>query len=448
MIEIYNYYANVHLETKDFIKVIDELNSEEYKSLIWQSKLKILSMTGISLNDENIINWLGYFRLRGDNSFVYRADVFIHEGDLFYLKYKKENFLTSRSKLEVGIITQKEENAIDNLKRFSGCITKAIKKRIDGRKVRHMKLKWYAYSTNDKIESHVSFYKNFVYPDTRNDENNAIDLFLNTNNRKHLMKVAKPGFIKQTDLEKNGIDSLDTNTVLLKSGIIDELYLISCKKNSQILDKIHDLFGVNKNQQKLKCLYCDSMYREEHIQKVYLLSSLGKKMLTGSKWMTIWLTNLLIRNGIPLKSIIWSLSDSGEEVDCVVQFKNEVWIFELKDRNFEAGDAHPFNYRTIKFKANKAIIITTGKVTKDAKQVFNDLSNDYKRIFSANHPLFIEGLGTAEEMIIKLIKNTILHQVLKSCEELSNDAGMDLKPVFTKLYGKYSLEYKGKFVYN
>lgn len=112
--------------------------------------------------------------------------------------------------------------------------------------------------------------------------------------------MAKSAFIKQTDLQKNGIDSVDSNTLFLESGIVDEIYLVSCKKNSHVLDKIHDLFGVNKNQLKSKCLYCGRTYQEEHTEKVYTLSSLGKKMLTGSKWMTIWLTNLLIRNGIPL----------------------------------------------------------------------------------------------------------------------------------------------------
>src|SRR5690606_11171705 len=90
------------------------------------------------------------------------------------------------------------------------------------------------------------------------------------------------------------------------------------------------------------------------------------------------ITKELVENGIPETSIIWSLSDEGEEVDCVVEFKGKIWIFELKDRDFGPGDAHPFVYRGMKYNADKVIIFTSGRVSEDARKVFEKVS--YGRI--------------------------------------------------------------------
>ena len=59
-------------------------------------------------------------------------------------------------------------------------------------------------------------------------------------------------------------------------------------------------------------------------------------MSSKSHWMTVWLTNLLIGLGVPEKSIIWNLAESGEEIDLAVGLLNRLWIFELKDRDFES----------------------------------------------------------------------------------------------------------------
>src|SRR5690606_23966609 len=150
---------------------------------------------------------------------------------------------------------------------------------------------------------------------------------------------------------------------------------------------------------------CNRKYSDELIQDTFSLTELGRKLMSGSHWMTLLLTKELVENGIPETSIIWSLSDEGEEVDCVVEFKGKIWIFELKDRDFGPGDAHPFVYRGMKYNADKVIIFTSGRVSEDARKVFEKVS--YGRISRANpaHPLYIEGLTSLKPSIEKLVKN-------------------------------------------
>lgn len=80
--------------------------------------------------------------------------------------------------------------------------------------------------------------------------------------------------------------------------------------------------------------------------------------------MTIWVTSLLNKLGVPLETILWNVSEAGDEVDILVDFLGQLWIFELKDsREFGSG-CSSLNYRQVRYRATKAIIITTEKVSR------------------------------------------------------------------------------------
>jgi len=78
--------------------------------------------------------------------------------------------------------------------------------------------------------------------------------------------------------------------------------------------------------------------------------------------MTVWVTSRLLDLGVPQEVILWNMEEAGEEVDIIVDFVGRTWIFELKDREFGAGDAYPFNYRKVRYRADEAVVVTTDKV--------------------------------------------------------------------------------------
>jgi hypothetical protein len=102
--------------------------------------------------------------------------------------------------------------------------------------------------------------------------------------------------------------------------------------------------------------------------------------------MTIWVTQQLLELGVAVERILWNVEDSGEEVDIILDHVDRTWIFELKDREFGAGDAYPFNYRKARYEADEAVVVTTDKVAPDARRVFDDLAGSRK-------PHLVEGLG-------------------------------------------------------
>ena len=114
--------------------------------------------------------------------------------------------------------------------------------------------------------------------------------------------------------------------------------------------------------------------------------------------MTVYVTQVLLELGINKDAILWNLSESGEEVDILVEIFGRLWIFELKDREFGSGDAYPLNYRKVRYRAEKSIIVTTEVVAKDAKKVFEELRKEAG--IDRDLPVYIEGLENTKSKLI------------------------------------------------
>jgi hypothetical protein len=441
MWKILNGHTNQALETTEFCLCLQELNETKYKSAIWQSKIAMLSTAGITTLDSELLNWIGYFRQGESSHFIYNADIFkVESGLLYIINARREN------RIEAGIITKDTQVGLKELGRFCNAFSAALKKKLDGRKVRHMKIGWYQFSQNDKIEAQVSHYKRFTFPLMIEEEIQMSHILEDERLRSNLTLISKSGMIKESELQIRYKDiPLRNLNELLHNSLITENYVISCRKNNAqlgIMQSVDEL----KNFKILKCPICGKSFTEELITKQYSISDKGKKMITGSHWMTVWITKILLKHGIDEKSIIWNLNDASEEIDCAVQVNGRLWIFELKDRNFESGDAQRLGHRAIKFKAHKAIVVTTGIISGEARSVLRDLSEEkllYNRGWS---PFYIEGIDETESSIEKLVSNEIVFNVQEKCKLISKSSSVDLGPVFHSLFGQYSYTHKGKFV--
>jgi hypothetical protein len=145
--------------------------------------------------------------------------------------------------------------------------------------------------------------------------------------------------------------------------------------------------------------------------------------------MTVWVTERLRRVGVPVASILWNLSESGEEVDLLLEFLEEVWIFELKDRTFSAGDAYPFNYRRARYGADKAFVITTEEVAPDARRVFDELTDQARRAVQVVRPVYIEGLDAVEPELREHVARSAANLAAQQLQPLSVATGYDVRRV-------------------
>lgn len=444
MIEITNCYSKLNLDSRDFTKILKGMNDAGLKSVIWQSKIAFLSTAGITNIDKEILDWMGYYNVKETSPFIYRGDLFIEGKDIIYIINESSGFSNPDRRIELGIISANKSTAQNLLRKYVKQFETSLKTGIDGRRSRYMTLTWYKFPENDKVDTHVSYYKSFTYPLMSDLETTAALQLTDSESRLVLRKIASHDSTKIFDIKGDQKHMVtDIISKLISWELVASKFIIICKKNSMAIASVESKEEITgENVIRLSCPHCSRKFSEETIKESFVLSELGRKMNDGSHWMTVLITNTLLESGIPEKSIIWNLTEDSEEVDCVVQFLDKTWIFELKDRNFESGDAHPLSYRAVKFKANKIVIFTTGNVTKEARKVFQDLSlQSYNKVGGV--PLYIEGVPSLKPAIDTLIKNETLLHVQDKARKISQITGVDCSPIFSTLLGKYVIELEG-----
>ncbi|MBG6236290.1 hypothetical protein IWX76_002871 [Pedobacter sp. CAN_A7] len=442
MFEIINCHSKLSLATNDFTLILMGMNDAGLKSVIWQSKVSFLAAAGITTFNKRILDWIGYYNIKRETSFIYRADIFVEGQEIIYIVNESAGNSDPYRRIEIGVISENKDTAKQILIKYVNHFKDSLKLKIDGRRVRHMDLAWYKANENDLVDTHVSYYRSFSYPSISETDSQAATQLNDPEARAILRKISEQDLSKNLDIKGEHKETvLKTIEKLISWDLVIPKILIFCRKNAAAIAVIQSRDEITgSNAVGVRCPHCGRKFSEELIKESYMISDLGKKMTRGSHWMTILITNTLIASGIPKKNIIWNLTEDSEEVDCVVQFKDQVWIFELKDRNFESGDAHPLTYRAVKFKASKIIVFTTGKVTKDARNVFKDMSRNSRIDGLYGIPTYIEGILPLKAAIDTMVKNETIMHVSKKAKEISLLAGMDFSPIFSHILGDYSVD--------
>lgn len=150
--------------------------------------------------------------------------------------------------------------------------------------------------------------------------------------------------------------------------------------------------------------------------------------------MTVWITDQLTKSGIPDSGILWNVSEAGEEVDLLVEFLGQLWIFELKDREFGSGDAYALNYRQVRYRANGVFVVTTEKVSKEAKRVFEELAREARRDWSG--PVYVEGLDAAPRILRDHVSVTALQYALRRLAFITDRSGYDIAPIIAARFNQ------------
>jgi hypothetical protein len=180
---------------------------------------------------------------------------------------------------------------------------------------------------------------------------------------------------------------------------------------------------------------CGATYGDHELVPAYSISKLGQDLAQSSHWMTIWVTKRLVNLGIPEEQIVWTVASGSEEIDIAVSFLGELWIFELKDREFGVGDALPFNYRhRVQYQAEEAMVITTEKVSPDAQRVLGEMADGAKPSGPASwallqdkpnssKPILIEGLETVDQRLKASLDNASARAAGERLRDLERATG-------------------------
>ena len=332
---------------------------------------------------------------------------------------------------------EKQEEA---LRKFCADIKEGIEARFDGRRVRGMEFDWKApkFSPSGYHRRRFPPFEEFfeeepereaelkgTEPNYSPEDIKAAAVLAETDIRRFMLRLAQVG--KMTSKDAGGLAKSDILQHLLSLDLIAEEYLLTCKQDQHTICIVPSKAHLTKDPMaSLRCSVCGRSFPDENLQVIYSLTERGKKLLEGSLWMSIWVTELLNNAGVKKECIKWGLEASGEELDIMIEDFDSRLFFELKDREFGLGDAYPFVYRITRYGGRVGIVATMDKVSTDAKKFFRE--ETHRREYPIEIQ-YLEGSEDIQKSIPKIVEKMALSQVRRMIWPFSERIGFDLWPI-------------------
>lgn len=340
--------------------------------------------------------------------------------------------------LQASVIGHEKQE--EGLRKFCADIEEGIKARFDGRRVRGMEFKWKVpkFDPLRYFRHHYSPFEEFFEEEPERDEKlkntepnyspedvKATELLVNNDIRRFMLRLAQVG--KMTSKDARDIAEQSTLQDFLSLGLMTEEYLVTCKQDQRTICVVPSKDYLTKEPTaSLRCSICGRSFSEENLQLIYTLTERSRKLLDGSLWMSIWVTELLMKAGVEKGCIKWGLEASGEEIDIMVEDFGSRLFFELKDREFGLGDAYPFVYRITRYGGRVGIVATMDKISADAKKFFEEETQ------RREYPIeiqYLEGSEGIQEGLPKIVEKMALSQVRKSILPFYARIGFNLWPI-------------------
>lgn len=434
MLTLRSVRTPTRIETADLKAALLRLSDGAWKPAVLESMRSLAKLAGASSEAIAELGGISAMSRRGYGDLVFDQDC-IH----YVISGLGESGF-----IEAGVV-RTGDNSVDKLAEFVSDLEKTIMVALDGRKTRHMRFEWQEVSrSSDRLEKIIAAEQEQAGVELQRaklaEEECAAAIVLEARPaRTTLIEIAQAGFAREQDILSRRGKARDEAKAALeevkRGGLVAVEYLVECRKSStpvtrlQSPDDLHDPAIA-----RLKCPGCGRTFPEETLSEAYSLSELGKRMIQKSHWMTISVTRALVKIGVPIESILWNVSEAGEEVDLVVDVLGDLWLFELKDREFGSGDAHPFNYRQVRYKSAKAVVVTTERVSVDAKRVFQELAKESRG--QRQTPTYVEGLENIYAVLTREVETSYRGQAGRKLLEAGALSGLDLRPLLKARLGE------------
>lgn len=208
-----------------------------------------------------------------------------------------------------------------NLVSFCTAVEQAAKATLDGRRLRGMNFTW--RPTTERLSR--GFYSTGPYgrpgkeadlktkrPEYSDDDLRASILLAAPDVRRFLLELAQYGKVRAVDA---GLRPGSTEQ-LLQEQVLRKEYLVLCKQDSRTICKVPDRAELEDLAGgKFTCTVCGRAFRDETVQDIFALTEFGRQLLASSRWMTIWVTDMLVRAGINRDDIAWNPTAGADELD-------------------------------------------------------------------------------------------------------------------------------------
>jgi len=147
--------------------------------------------------------------------------------------------------------------------------------------------------------------------------------------------------------------------------------------------------------------------------------------------MSILLIDQLLALGVPLDQMALEQQANGDEVDCLAVVSGELTFFELKDKEFNLGNAYSFGAKIGILRPEHRVIITTEYVGGDAKEHFQRAETADRRPSypvdqaSLQRVVYIEGLDELEPKLRQLVSEIYAKDAANLLERVLPSATLD-----------------------
>ena len=416
-------------------RVISALQGKGYAPLLRSMFAHGFSTAGLGKPSEDLIASL----FSAESPYLFRrpgaagvaGDIFLSEQVIFIVEPRGPDVL------QASAIAQEQA-----LRQFCGAIVECVRSRLDEGRVRAMDFAWTAPSArrrgyvgeryalteslfDEDSDREVGQLK-FKEPDYHPQDAEAAVLLSDRDVRQFILKLAQLGKMVSKDAASLPATG-DPIRGLLSLELLAEEYLLTCRQDQHTIciASSRDRLPQDSNA-GLRCSVCGRPLSDENLQIIYTLANRGKKLIDGSLWMCIWMTELLARAGINKDCIRWSGEAGGDEIDMVVEnFASRVFL-ELKDREFGLGDVYPFAFRVARYGGSHGVVVTTEKVSSDARQFFNE---EQRRREPAAPIEYLEGRDGIVSGVAGLVNTLVSHQVRRSIRSFWARTGIDVWPI-------------------
>jgi len=163
----------------------------------------------------------------------------------------------------------------------------------------------------------------------------------------------------------------DVLTESLKSAhLVDSEIVVVCSKTQAQVTRAPSRELLSDLSLKgLKCA-CGRSLIDERIEEALAITELGRSLLDKARWLTLLVVRELETVGVSRDAVLIEQTVGGDEIDCLANISGELALFELKDKEFNLGNAYSFGAKIGIIRPEHPVIVTTEHVGNDAKEHF------------------------------------------------------------------------------
>ena len=191
-------------------------------------------------------------------------------------------------------------------------------------------------------------------------------------------------------------------------GLLEKSLIVICKQKNVWWNMTIPSLTMLKELEKaaVTCTSCGAKITDEKVDTLFKISEKGTKLVAGSYWMVGKVVDILRRLDFRDEDIFSSVNYGGDELDIVALTMGRIFVFELKDREFNLGDAYKFHSKVSRLKEKSAntrlypIVFTTKSIADEARKLLQEVFDSNNR--NSVKYVMVEGLENVESEIKKL----------------------------------------------